>query len=113
MRAALSSNEKPSTAQVCILPSISGRDSIIKQDFFVVPGNSPDKDLLFLQVLNRYPYVQRPNQTTATIAWRRANAGVGTSGNFVICDGNPINLLASGNHDFTSGRTAQQPRLYR
>ena len=32
----------------------------------------------FTQVVNRYPYIQRPSQTTATIAWRRANAGVGT-----------------------------------
>jgi len=30
------------------------------------------------QVVNRYPTVQRPSQTTATIAWRRANASTGT-----------------------------------
>jgi PKD repeat protein len=30
------------------------------------------------QVVNRYPNVQRPSQTTATIAWRRANASTGT-----------------------------------
>jgi predicted phosphodiesterase len=30
------------------------------------------------QVVNRYPYVQRPSQTSATIAWRRANPGIGT-----------------------------------
>jgi hypothetical protein len=32
----------------------------------------------FAQLVNRYSYIQRPSQTTATIAWRRANAGVGT-----------------------------------
>jgi PKD repeat protein len=30
------------------------------------------------QVVDRYPNVQRPSQTTATIAWRRANASTGT-----------------------------------
>jgi hypothetical protein len=35
-------------------------------------------DFALAQTVNRYPYIQRPNQTSATIAWRRANAGVGT-----------------------------------
>ena len=35
-------------------------------------------EFLSAQVVNRYPYIQRPNQTSATIAWRRANAGIGT-----------------------------------
>lgn len=35
-------------------------------------------DCLFAQVTNRYPYIQRPSQTSATIAWRRATAGIGT-----------------------------------
>lgn len=30
------------------------------------------------QVVDRYPNVQRPSQTTATIAWRRANPSTGT-----------------------------------
>lgn len=30
------------------------------------------------QVVNRYPVIQRPTQTSATIAWRRATAAVGT-----------------------------------
>lgn len=30
------------------------------------------------QVVNRYPNIQRPSQTTATIAWRRANPSTGT-----------------------------------
>lgn len=30
------------------------------------------------QVVNRYPVIQRPSQTTATIAWRRANNSTGT-----------------------------------
>lgn len=30
------------------------------------------------QVVNRYPVLQRPSQTTATIAWRRANSSTGT-----------------------------------
>lgn len=30
------------------------------------------------QVVNRYPVIQRPSQTTATIAWRRANLSTGT-----------------------------------
>lgn len=29
------------------------------------------------QVVNRAPYIQRPSQTTATIAWRRANVSTG------------------------------------
>lgn len=29
------------------------------------------------QVVDRYPYIQRPSQTTATIAWRRATAATG------------------------------------
>ncbi len=35
-------------------------------------------EILSAQVVNRYPYIQRPSQTTATIAWRRANASTGT-----------------------------------
>lgn len=34
-------------------------------------------ELAVSQVVNRYPVVQRPNQTSATIAWRRANASSG------------------------------------
>ncbi|MDC0230856.1 metallophosphoesterase [Aureispira] len=30
------------------------------------------------QVVNRYPNIQRPSQTSATIAWRRANPSTGT-----------------------------------
>lgn len=32
---------------------------------------------LFSQVVNRAPYIQRPSQTTVTIAWRRANISSG------------------------------------
>ena len=35
-------------------------------------------DFVHAQVVNRYPNIQRPSQTTATIAWRRATAGIGT-----------------------------------
>ena len=35
-------------------------------------------DFLSAQVVNRYPNVQRPSQTTATIAWRRATAATST-----------------------------------
>lgn len=33
---------------------------------------------IYAQVVNRYPNIQRPSQTTATIAWRRANPSTGT-----------------------------------
>ncbi|MCP4441843.1 MAG: PKD domain-containing protein [Aureispira sp.] len=33
---------------------------------------------VYAQVVNRYPNIQRPSQTTATIAWRRANLSSGT-----------------------------------
>ncbi|BDS11882.1 PKD domain-containing protein [Aureispira anguillae] len=35
-------------------------------------------ELAYTQIVNRYPNIQRPSQTTATIAWRRANASTGT-----------------------------------
>ena len=35
-------------------------------------------ELISAQVVNRYPVIQRPTQTSATIAWRRATAAVGT-----------------------------------
>lgn len=35
-------------------------------------------ELATSQVVNRYPNIQRPSQTTATIAWRRANSSTGT-----------------------------------
>ena len=34
-------------------------------------------EIMSAQVVDRYPYIQRPSQTTATIAWRRANASTG------------------------------------
>ena len=35
-------------------------------------------EILVAQVVNRYPVIQRPSQTSATIAWRRANPSIGT-----------------------------------
>lgn len=40
--------------------------------FFLLIGSTE------AQVVNRYPNIQRPSQTTATIAWRRANLSTGT-----------------------------------